>query len=469
VIDRICRNGRKHRPLTLAILQILASSAATCLVTPALAQGGSIPEPVNSSGSGAAPKGAAAKPAEPAGILPTPDYTGDLWNRSTLTGDWGGARTDLAKKGFTVDWHLTQVGQTVFSGGLDSNWKYGGRSNAIFNLDTAKAGLWPGGIFTVETEGQFGETVNGNTGAVIPVNANGVFPEPGDNEWTIPAVMYTQFLSPHLGVFFGKLDTTMGDANAFAHGKGNEQFLNLAFNANPALLVSTPYSTLGGGLIILPTHDIHITFSIFDPNGRADTTGFDDPYKDGPAYALEGRLTTRFFDLTGHQLVGGIYATKNYTNLDQPLANLIIPFLPAEQSESTWAVYYNFDQYLYQPEKNVDRGVGIFGRFGASDGEANPVHYFASIGVGGKGMIPGRKHDQFGIGYYYLWATTPQRLVDRHFGGEVFGDDTQGVEILYEFAITPWMRLTPDLQFIDPAAQDVDNAWVAGLRLELKF
>ena len=33
----------------------------------------------------------------------TPTYSGDLLNRSTLTGDWGGARNELAAKGVTID------------------------------------------------------------------------------------------------------------------------------------------------------------------------------------------------------------------------------------------------------------------------------------------------------------------------------------------------------------------------------
>jgi porin len=460
--DRTMRTTRTRSLLAVALVGALAMSGR--LASPALAAD----QPAAAQPSAKAAD-AAAKPAAMQGILPIPDYTGDFWNRSTLTGDWGGLRTDLAKKGFTVDSNLTQVGQTVFSGGRDNAWKYGGRINTIFNLDTGHAGLWPGGLFTVETEGKFGETVNPNTGAVMPVNANGIFPEPIDKEWTIPSVTYMQFLTPQIGVMLGKLDMSMGDANAFADGKGNEQFMNLAFGLNPALLVSTPYSTLGGGLMILPTHDIHIILSVFDPNGRADTTGFDDPFKDGPAYSVEGRLTTHFFDLTGHQLGGAIYSSKNYTNLDQPLANLIIPFLPADKTGDTWAIYYNFDQYLYQPDKKADQGVGVFGRFGATDGKANPIHYFASGGVGGKGVIPGRKYDQCGIGYYYLWATLPQRPIDVGLVDRIFADNSQGFEVFYEIALTPWMRLTPDLQIIDPPAKRVDTAWVAGVRLELKF
>ena len=43
--------------------------------------------------------------------------------------------------------------------------------------------------------------------------------------------------------------------NEFAHGKGDTQFMNTAFNVNPILLTTVPYSTLGTGMIVLPTKD----------------------------------------------------------------------------------------------------------------------------------------------------------------------------------------------------------------------
>ena len=54
------------------------------------------------------------------------------------------------------------------------------------------------------------------------------------------------------------------------------------------------------------------------------------------------------------------------------------------------------------------KAIGIFGRFGASDGNPNPMHYFYSIGIGGKGIIPGRPLDRFGIGYYYMDVSNPK-------------------------------------------------------------
>jgi hypothetical protein len=57
--------------------------------------------------------------------LPAKPYSGDIWHRSTLTGDWFGVRNDLAAKGITFDMSLTQVYQGILSGGKDIAWKYG--------------------------------------------------------------------------------------------------------------------------------------------------------------------------------------------------------------------------------------------------------------------------------------------------------------------------------------------------------
>ncbi|MGH7795110.1 MAG: hypothetical protein ACREQ2_09455, partial [Candidatus Binatia bacterium] len=44
-------------------------------------------------------------------------YSGDFWRRSTLSGDWGGLRNDLAAKGVTIDMSLTQAAQGIVHGG----------------------------------------------------------------------------------------------------------------------------------------------------------------------------------------------------------------------------------------------------------------------------------------------------------------------------------------------------------------
>src|SRR5215471_10720019 len=74
-------------------------------------------------------------PAVVPGLIPIPDYSGDFWTRSRLTGDWWGARTNLANKGvqFDVDW--TQYAQGIPTGGLDQRGEYGGHFDYLVRLD----------------------------------------------------------------------------------------------------------------------------------------------------------------------------------------------------------------------------------------------------------------------------------------------------------------------------------------------
>jgi porin len=410
-------------------------------------------------------------------------YSGDFWNRSTLTGDWGGIRNEWAAKGITFDINLTQIGQSVISGGKNIGWEYTGRGNLTMNINTQKLGLWSGGFFSVEVEGNYNKPINLDSGAIMPVNTNQLFPTTGAQELNVPQVKFTQFLSHYFGATLGKFDTTSGDANEFAHGKGDKQFFNLAFNINPVLLLTVPSSTLGAGVIILPTKDPKsavISLLVVDSNGRANTSGFDTAFEGNNTYVIEGHLGTDFFGMTGHQLVGATYSGKDFSSLDQSL-RIIVENGSIKKEDDSWAFFYNFDQYVYEPNKG--QGVGIFGRFGASDGDANPIHYFYSIGVGGKGVIPGRTLDEFGVGYYYIDVSNPQftgLLAERDF----FRDE-YGIEAYYNIALTPWMKLTPDIQVIRPAQKDrlhidseqlldstkkdVHTATVVGLRLQVIF
>src|SRR5262245_24197016 len=42
-------------------------------------------------------------------LFPTPDYSGDIGTRGTLTGDWDGLRTELAEHGVQVEVEVLQV------------------------------------------------------------------------------------------------------------------------------------------------------------------------------------------------------------------------------------------------------------------------------------------------------------------------------------------------------------------------
>jgi porin len=422
---------------------------------------------------------------------PKDPYSGDLLSRSTLTGDWGGFRNEWAQKGITFDLNITQIGQGVVNGGKSGAWQYGGRGDLVINVDSQKLGLWPGGFFNLELEGNWALSVNQNTGALMPVNTSQTVPLPPGDIFGVPAWNFTQFLSPYFGLTLGKYATvtnTSGDMNEFAHGKGDTQFMNMAFNFNPLLAFTVPYSTLGTGVIVLPTKDPKeaiVSLLVMSTNGNPTTSGFGDLNGNAITVAGEGRVRTDFFGLTGHQLLGTTFSNKKFTSIDQRLAS-IIETRALSGKKGSWNIYYNFDQYLYEPKKGADRGIGIFGRLGVSDGNPNFMKFFSSFGVGGKGMFESRPLDQFGLGYYFININNPtiQALLQTR----EFLRDEYGFEAYYNFALTPWALLTPDIQVVRGAQKDIvtigqgplgllprldkksiSTSTVLGLRLQLLF
>ena len=96
-------------------------------------------------------------------------------------------------------------------------------------------------------------------------------------------------------------------------------------------------------------------------NGQSNTSGFGDLNGNAIAVAGEGRVRTDFFGLTGHQLLGTTFSNKKFTSIDQRLGSDVIENNALRPEKGSWNIYYNFDQYLYEPKKGVDRGVGLFG------------------------------------------------------------------------------------------------------------
>jgi porin len=235
--------------------------------------------------------------------------------------------------------------------------------------------------------------------------------------------------------------------------------MNLAFNLNPLLLKGVPYSPLGAGILVFPTDKLMLKFIALDTEGAIDQSGFDTVFEGGTTYLGEAMVTTNFFDRPGHHNFIGLYTDQN-GNAAQQDPRLFLPgggVQPNTTSES-WAFTYNFDQFIVADPNRPGHGWGIFGRAGVSDGKANLLENFYSIGLGGTA----RENDRYGVGYYYL------DLADGR-SNLLLGDSEQGVEVFYNLSPAPWCDFTVNLQMIDGAVNGVDDATVLGFRGTVRF
>jgi porin len=446
--------------------------------------------------------------AQPVDVPPT--WGGDFSSRPRLTGSWGGLRDELGKKGVVLDVDMLGTPQGAMSGGRDTGWEFWGTSEYTLNVDTQKMGLWPGGFLNVYGMSSFGQSVNHRTGALVPVNTALLLPKPFDTTSALMNLSFMQFFNPHVGIVVGKLYTLGGDDNAFAHNHRSD-FMNTALDFNMALAMF-PFSAYGGSLIVLPWDGAQFTAAVIDPSGTTTDNDISKAFKDGVLVSSEGRVEVKPFGLVGHQLLGMGWSNKDRTSLQQDPSNiarllldnqfprlanpgpilkeilerrfpaLLVPTQPLNHVANTWGVYYNFDQYLWSPAGDPTKGIGVFFRFGISDGVANPIKNTYNVGISGNGIVPGRPLDKFGIG----WARTQfsnnfvpflRQQLDLGLNKE------DAVEMYYNAALTQWLNASLDLQVINPALNkqlqpgagilptlvNMDTAVVMGFRMYVRF
>jgi len=265
---------------------------------------------------------ATTQPAVQSIIQTLPDYSGDLAHRKYLTGDWGGARTALANKGILFDLDLTQLLQGNAHGGSDTNnaFRYSGSVDYYLKLDTARMGLWPGGLLNLHGETKISDNINPKVGSLMAPNFQGLLPVPNDpGTTTLSEFYFMQALSETLVVMAGKVDgTSLVDQNAFASNQ-RTQFMNAGLRANPVLFYATPYTTMAAGAVWLPTKWLQITTAVADndPDGAATMTGFNTAFhgRDWCTVFQEFDLTVKPFDKTGHQRFGWFWTSRDFAEL----------------------------------------------------------------------------------------------------------------------------------------------------------
>jgi porin len=173
---------------------------------------------------------------------------------------------------------------------------------------------------------------------------------------------------------------------------------------------------------------------------------------------------TSIAGLTGSYGIKGIYSTQTGPDLSS-----IIPPPGVTGILTKTGSYYvglSFQQFLIQDPNNPKRGWGVFGEITKADGNPNTLEWSGYFGVGGSSLFPGRPDDRFGIAYFRYGASNALKADV----APIFKlQDQAGVELFYNYAVTPWFRITADLQFIQPALGDFPNSIYAGIGTSVRF
>ena len=418
------------------------------------------------------------------GILPLQKFGGALTERGFLLGDWGGLRTDLAKKGIRFRGSLTPLLQSIEDGGIDETSGFSQSGDIWLALDFHRMGLIRGGLLVARAEFDTGRNINNKTGTLFAPSYNTIVPvsgEVGRDVFALTSLYYTQFLGERFGVWFGRTDThhnaNLNEFTGLSPRVGKTQFQNLALTAIPVMPVSQPYVTaLGAGVFARPTDNLELAALVIDSRESSLTSGFDDFGRDWNSF-ITAAYRHRIGDLPGRQLIGYSYSWNgDYTTLDQSQLLNLVRGTPLQSEEETWALIYSGFQYIQvfggdtsKPINLKDgradlRGWGIFLLAGLADKDTNPIQWSLAAGIGGRGLMESRPNDEYGIGYFV--AEIKSGVV-----ADIIGlkNTEQGMEVYYDFEVVPSFHVTTDLQVIDPGVAAADTAVILGLRANITF
>jgi porin len=336
------------------------------------------------------------------------------------TGNWGGARDDLAAHGVRLD---VDYSAEVFSLPGVPTTAYRGNLDVILTLDTEKLHLWSCGTLFVYGQHAHGHGVSDEFAPLEPVS-------------NLEAPAFTQLSELWLAQCLGeRITLRLGkqDANRdFASPRFGGNFLNSSYGVIPtAPMPSFPTPGLGAAVFVDAASWLELRGGIYEGAPTINSYG-EDAFGSGAGAFAVAQLVFKH-DLFGQP--SGAHSIGAWTHTGQDRSG----------------VFAVVDWFLrLHPDDTTDtRAFQLFARGGWSERAEGAIYAYVGGGLTAHGFI-GANHT-LGLGAGHARADT---------GDESF------VELFCKLRFVPWLTFEPDLQYY---FTDLGEHFVMGARAKLKL
>ncbi len=437
------------------------------------------------------------------------DFLTGIQRRSLLLGDMGGLRTALSRYGVSFAMQETSEVLGNVTGGAQRGAAYDGLLQMALQVDTNRAVGWYGGTFNVSALQIQGSNLSA-TNLLTLQTASGIEADRALRLWEL---WYQQkFLEED------RLDIKVGQQSLdqeFMVTTNGLYFINTMFgwpmlpSANlPGGGPAYPLSALGVRARYRPVDAITVLGGIY--NGSPVRYNYGDPQQRNPSgtsFPLNGGVLAiaeiqysypslgsmvnagEAEPLARTYRLGAWYNSENFADQAYDYTGVSLAS-PASNGNALyhhgdWGIYAVADQTVWASARDPDNSVSVFVRaMGSPQGDRNLISVSLNAGIVVHEPIRHRDDDTFGIGMGYTHVTQGAAAFDQATnyyspgttivrGGETF------VEMTYQFQVTPWMQLQPDMQYVwNPGAgvvnpnnppQRVGNELVLGMRANILF
>jgi porin len=436
-------------------------------------------------------------------------YLARLDKSELLLGDMGGLRTEMSKYGISLAIQETSEVLGNVTGGTHKGADYDGLTQMLLQLDTQRAFGWHGGTFNISGLQVHGRNLSTDNLQSLQT-ASGIEADRSTRLWEL---WYQQkFLDED------RLDIRIGQQSLdqeFMVSQNALYFVNTMFGwpmvpsadlpgGGPAY----PLSALGVRLRARPVDSLTFLLGVFSgspvPNDNGDPqvvnpSGTSFPLNKGVlvigemqySYPSLGTMISpdeqqplaRVYKL-GFWYDSENFADQQFDNTGLSLADSASNGAPLNH-HGNFSIYAVADQLVWVDPHEGDHTINLFARvMGAPQANRNLITFSANAGMTIHEPFPHRDSDTFGIGMGFTKVSGAASALDQATavatnsysptrGSETF------VELTYQYQVTSWLQLQPDLQYVftpggglaDPynPGHRIGNELVLGVRTNILF
>ncbi len=426
------------------------------------------------------------------------DGPGDACSPDTSLGDWGGVRTRFDKYGIGFGLQEQTEVWGNLAGGIERGAAYDGLTTANLCIDLDKALRWPGAkIFASGLQVWGPGPTRHNVGALQLISSI---------EATPSTKLFDLWFEQVL--FDGKVAFRFGQGGVddeFMSAPYDALYLNSSFTL-PALIAldlpaggpAYPLAAPFARLLLNPTKELSLMSAVFTEDPAPPGPAGDPQQRDfhGTAFRLDDHAlwiselaySPSFLgDLSGIYKIGMWYATGQFTDQRRAIDGLLLASPLSNGIPLThggdYAFYAIANQVLWHKPNTEAQGIGVFFQVMHAPEDRNVSSLFVDGGVNWKGPIPGRSHDEAGLGFTYAALSSAlqqfsQDQISFTGFGVPFAPGELVLEATYRLRLASWFKLQPDLQYVvNPGAgiptpqapTPLKNAIVLGARVTVDF
>lgn len=395
-------------------------------------------------------------------------------DRDTMTGDWGGVRSNWKNRGINLRADYVSETASVVQGGEKQGTRYAQQIRFGADFDMSKLAGWASGTFHL--------TFNDRAGRGASTDLVG-------NRMPIQEVYSSQFfklteLNYEQDLFNHKVNVRVGLmplGNDFGALLVGCEFMNAAFCAHALSMSGNsgwgnyPNSRWGGRIKWSLTPNVDLRIGAWQVDAAYST--------EAHAFSLHPSGSTGAIfpvEVDFHAPNGSLYPNDfkigAYYDTDDAKRDGT-----SSEVNGRHGFYLIGNQRVWHEANDVQRGLTMAGEFMRSDKTTSQISYWYAAAAIYQGLLPGRDRDTLAFGWVRAVVNPALVHAYQYTHADTIQSDILGtlpnaeslLELSYGYRVNRWFTVRPDLQYLfDPGAfsyKHTPNAVAVGVQLKTTF